>query len=117
MGYYTQYELSIQRGPDDLIKELRAEYEGANYAFDDDGVSQDMCKWYDHEKDLKAFSIKHPQALFKLEGVGEESGDNWQLYVQDGLCQRCVGRIVFDEFDYDKLLADIRESKIDKIVK
>lgn len=117
MGYYTQYGLSIQQGGDDtLIKQFRAESEGANYAIDDDGSCNDSCKWYDHEKDLKEFSLKHPNVLFKLEGTGEDNGDAWELFVQGGLSQVCRGRLVFDKFDHAKLLAEIRESKIDKVI-
>lgn len=122
MGYYTDYGLSIIRSGYDrektngLIKEFREENENAKYAINDDGDCDNSCKWYDHEKDLKEFSLKHPNVLFKLEGTGEESGDEWKLYVQAGHSQVCRGRIVFDEFDESKLLAEIRESKIDKVI-
>lgn len=115
MGYYTQYTLSILEGEDEMINEFRKECEGANYALDEEGCSNDSCKWYDSDKDLIAFSKKHPKVLFLLEGVGEESGDEWKLYVQDGHTQRCKGVMTFPEFDKAKLLAEIRDSKLKSI--
>lgn len=123
MGYYTQYGLDIIQAPgysrdeaNNLIRQFRKESEGAHYAIDDDGRCDESCKWYDHEKDLKAFSLKHPNVLFKLEGTGEDSGDVWELYMQAGHSKLCKAKLVFEKFDHSKLLADIRESKINKVI-
>jgi hypothetical protein len=120
MGYYTRYNLST---PDldlvpkqNIIKIFREEYKSASYALDADGDSNDECKWYEAEKELIEFSIKHPSILFLLEGVGEENGDEWKLYVQDGHSQKLKAKMVFPPFDKAKLQSDIRESKINKVL-
>jgi hypothetical protein len=116
MGYYTRYSLSIIEGDDNLINELRSESEGAKYAIDEDGDTNEECKWYDYTDDLIKFSKKHPDAIFCLSGEGEESRDMWNTYFKDGHKQVCKARIVYDEFDKAKLLADIRDSKINKVI-
>lgn len=118
MGYYTSYQLRVLEGGDEseLINEFRKESDGAAYAIDEDGDTNESCKWYDSNQDLINFSKKHPDAIFCLEGEGEESGDVWKLYVKDGHYQECRATMVFPEFDKAKLLADIRDSKIDKII-
>ena|ERR1035437_5577262 len=122
MGYCTQYNLCTSAGipgvvvPEDIISQFRNQCEGAEYAIDDGGGCSESCKWYDHEKNLVDFSLKHKDVLFTLDGTGEDNDDSWILYVQSGKSQLCNGRIVYDEFDHAKLLADIRDSKIDNII-
>lgn len=103
MGYYTRYELSVVEGNTDLTSEFIEEYENAAYALEQDGSSSTTCKWYEHEKELKEFSQKHRDALFRLEGAGEESGDIWVKYIRNGQCQTCKAKIVFEDFDETKL--------------
>ena len=116
MGYYTKYDLSIIEGDKNLIKIFREEYSSAGYALEADGQCNEECKWYDAQKELTEFSIKHPTTLFLLEGVGEENGDEWKMYVQDGHSQMLKAKMVFPPFDKAKLQADIRESKINKVL-
>ncbi len=61
------------------------------------------CKWYGHEKDMKAFSRHFPDLVFKLEGRGEEPGDLWVKYFKNGKMQRCHAKITFAPFDENKL--------------
>jgi hypothetical protein len=103
MGYYTRYKLSVKKGNTDLISEFVSENENAASALDGNGDSRKSCKWYDHEDELKAFSLKHPEPFFELKGEGEESGDIWVKYIQNGKCQTCKAKIVFDDFDEAKL--------------
>lgn len=99
MGYYTTYNLTVIDGDSILIAELREENESANYAISNNGEYQYTCKWYDHEKDLKAFSAKHPQAVFKLSGEGEESGDLWVKYFKEGKVQVSKAKITYDDYN------------------
>ena len=103
MGYYTAYNLVIQNGDDSLIETFRKENENANYALNEDGDTLEYCKWYNHEEDLKNFSAKYPEVVFILEGDGEESGDMWKKYFQNGKCQTANAHITFEEFNPDKL--------------
>ena len=69
----------------------------------DDGESKNDCKWYNHEDELKAFSLKHPETIFILEGDGENYDNIWIKYIQNGKCQTYKAKITFDEFDENKL--------------
>ncbi len=75
MGYYTRHELEIVKGDNDLIEAFREVSEGAQCAINGSGDSEESCKWYNHQDELKKFSLLHPEALFKLSGEGEESGE------------------------------------------
>ena len=104
MGYYTSHELDVVEGDYSLIVKLRDECEDAQYALDCNGDTYQSCKWYGHETDMKRFSEKHPEALFKLSGEGEESGDIWDEYYRDGKVQVCKARIVKPVFNPDLLV-------------
>jgi len=104
MGYITRYELSVKNGNTDLISKFVTENDNASYALDENGDSNESCKWYDHEKELKAFSLKHPDALFELKGEGEESGDIWIKYIRNGKCQTCKAKLLFEDYDESKLI-------------
>src|ERR1035437_5994893 len=107
MGYYTEFNFSVIEGSQDLIEQFRQVCEGAHYAFDDCGQSNDTCKWYDAQTDLAAFSMRNPQAIFCLHGKGED-GDCWKLYIQEGHKQHCEAKLIYPEFDKAKLQSDIR---------
>jgi hypothetical protein len=87
-----------------VINELRNFSEGANYAFDEKGSTQDGCKWYDHDDDFLKFSKSFPDWLFILKGEGEESGDVWKKYYLNGKKQEAKAKISFDDFDEKKLV-------------
>jgi hypothetical protein len=99
MGYYTLHQLEIVKGNDgvtDYKKEI-SELSKYNDCFSDE------IKWYEHETDMREYSLKHPNTLFKLSGEGEESGDIWAEYYLNGNMQRVIAVIVFDDFDESKL--------------
>ena len=104
MGYYTSHTLEVANGDDSLIEQFIAECEDAAYALDAAGECRQESKWYSCDKDLKAFSIKHPGVLFILKGVGEESDDIWIEYHKNGKVQACKAKIVFADFDENKLI-------------
>ena len=99
MGYYTRHKLTIISG-DDFKTDYRKEIgEESDYG-DPFG---DECKWYNHEKDMRAYSKKHPKVLFELSGEGEEAGDLWKEYYLNGKMQRAKAVLTYDTFDIKKL--------------
>lgn len=101
MGYSTSYTLeysnAIDRPDHDFIDDLREECDDARFALDDGGETGEPCNWYDHEKDMIAFSVKSPGVLFTLTGHGEEKGDIWTKYFRSGAMQVSRAKITFDE--------------------
>ena len=104
MGYITGYALDVIKGDETLIGKFIDECEAASCAIDEYGDTLDYCKWYNHAEDLKEFSKKHPDALFMLSGEGEESGDIWKRYFRNGKSQLCEAKIVFEDYDENKLV-------------
>lgn len=84
MGYRTKFELTASDDLDAVHKNGIAETsrygEGINL-FDDE------IKWYDHEKDMIAYSRKFPEVEFRLDGTGEESEDIWVKWFKNGAMQ------------------------------
>ena len=103
MGYETYFELTVEKGHEELIVELRKDNEEATWALEEDGFGTEPCRWYDYEEDLIEFSKKHPEVLFTLYGNGEESEDIWYSYYKNGKMQNCPVRFVFDDYDETKL--------------
>lgn len=102
MGYLTDFNLTIVGGcvdKDDLAKTLT---DITNYSWSSD-LELHGAKWYDFHRNMINISEKYPDIVFCLDGVGEESGDIWRAYYQDGKFQMCKATIVFDQFDKDKM--------------
>ena len=99
MGYYTAHELEIVEG-NDFETNYEAEISSDSVYSD---CFEESIKWYDHQKEIIAFSKKHPKTLFKLSGEGEENGDMWEEYYKNGLTHRIVGKMVFEEFNIEQL--------------
>lgn len=121
MGYYTRYDLEVEEqtvmkpveGVDangmpatifvketydvERFKRELSDIAGYKHIFGDD------VTWYDHEKDMRGYSRKYPEVVFKLIGKGEESGDLWIKYFKNGKMQSCKARIVYDPFDEKKM--------------
>lgn len=106
MSYDTVYSLRIINQDVDgmeIIAILREEYGDAYDALEENGNSNNSCKWYDHEDDLCAFSKKFPEVIFELSGEGDEAGDVWKAYFQNGKMQRCQAEMIIPPFDPEKL--------------
>lgn len=112
MGYNTTYKLKwycekkSKTTWDDISDEIKLRQDADGdffYAVDSVGRSQDSCKWYEHEKEVSAFSKIYPDVLFKLSGEGEESGDIWKKYFKNGKVQTCRVVMTFPPFDEAKL--------------
>lgn len=91
MGYYTTYRLTVTADP--TTKDAIEDYIQAALSKSDlfygvsegiNGEYNESTKWYDHEKEMKELSAKFPEALFILNGEGEESMDIWETHYQGG---------------------------------
>lgn len=93
MGYYTRYEVEIisgelpkfeqemiARGFTTLEKLISFEVTGDQKSQLFGGEN----KWYDHERDMEKVSRRFPDAIFRIEGNGEEQGDVWKAYFKNG---------------------------------
>ena len=90
MGYNTRYTISLSgQSSEEENNEILATqiYDGLTVARFVDGDVDEM-KWYDHENDMTALSIKYPHVTFTLEGCGEEMPDLWKKYFLGGQMQR-----------------------------
>ena len=83
-------------GWEEKIREIEGDNSYAYY-FDD------SIKWYDHDKTMRELSAQYPDVLFTLTGEGEEPGDLWVKYYKGGKCHEAETRIIFEEFDKEKL--------------
>jgi len=117
MGYCTRYDFETIDSKDlgkSILKEMDADKfygldieRALKYVEDFElGVSieeNDEVKWYDHEENMKELSLKFPNTVFRLHGVGEEQGDEWYKYFKNGKLQTCRAIITFKEYDEGKL--------------
>ena len=104
MGYYTDYTLTVKNVPEEMAPALKyALTEDIGMEWWDDESYFANAKWYDHDKDMKALSLRFPGVLFELYGDGEESDDMWYTYYKDGKMQYCPVKITFEPYDESKL--------------
>ena len=107
MGYETSYYVSVSSSVDDLTElcEFPAEPPdllnllNENLERVDERDARGWCKWYDCDEELTEVSKLYPNLLIIVEGVGEEYGDIWRLYVHNGKCVRHYAEIVFPPYD------------------
>lgn len=101
MGYYTDFELTFEGNEvdEDVIAQDLTEI--STYDWEDALILQ--AKWYDYHGDMIKLSQMYPNTLFRLQGDGEESGDQWVCYYQDGKSQMCRAEITFPPYDESKM--------------
>ena len=97
MGYYTNYDLTelteeqVEKAAEVSRYNLSNQYETG------------QITWYRWNSDMRKVSTMFPDELLTISGVGEESGDIWKAYFLNGKAQICQARIVFEDFDKNKL--------------
>lgn len=105
MGYYTYFELDlVSHFPEDVDFETMKTEIGDISGYGDRMFDGASIKWYNHDEDMKNFSKKYPDIVFELSGSGEDPGDMWVCYYQNGKMQYEPAKISFDPFDVDKLV-------------
>ena len=105
LGYYSNYQLLIvHKDSDAIMADFRENNEEARVAMDENGETDTPIKWYDHERQLKEFSKKYPDAMFQLHGEGESGGeDTWQFYFKNGKGYKDFVIMTFPDFDESKM--------------
>lgn len=105
MGYNTRFTLTILEGDktvDEIMKE-NEDFDGLDYAIDNNGESIETVKWYNHSEDMIKLSKKYPDIVFSLKGDGEEQGDSWYKYFKNGKVQECHAKITYNPYDEKEL--------------
>lgn len=101
MGYYTEYTLDIidknyKYNEEEILHELEIISEYSDQFLE-------PIKWYEHEENMLKLSRRYPDIVFKLKGIGEEFPDIWIKYFKNGKMQKCIAKIMFDDYDESKL--------------
>lgn len=99
MSYKTSFKLEVIGDSDiDHEEEINQEYNGGYNLF------EDSQSWYTWDEDMKEYSLRYPELLFKLEGIGDMYDDVWKCYFKNGKMQECPAIITFDDYDESKLI-------------
>ena len=112
MGYYTDFSLeTVEENGMTRCSECDTLYEvdhKKNIAKHIGGYNpfEDVCKWYSYEKDMTAYSKNYPNTMFILSGEGEESGDIWKAWYENGASYRETARVQIADFDASKMVND-----------
>lgn len=78
MGYQTAYQLEVEPETDKyLIAVIRDSHDYLRMAIDDKGNTEECCKWYKWEEDMRKISSQYPDTLFHLYGEGKSNEDIW----------------------------------------
>ena len=107
MGYYTDYRLEVRTNGED-VKVLCDALDDLEIFDGIDEYTDTICaytnaKWYEWETDMCELSVKFPKAFFTMDGSGEEEGDLWTAYIQNGAIQNCPAIITYDPYDPQKM--------------
>lgn len=105
MGYLTSFSLTAELPEGDLSNEMMDALKreiGERFCF---LAGNAKCgwdaydTWYGWKDDMTEFSRKFPNILFELHGNGDEFGDTWKAFFQNGKSQVHEAHIEYDDFD------------------
>lgn len=106
MGYYTYYNLEMHPAQtEDRENEIRRAIFSKIYECSPADVTEtevrffleDSLKWYNYDYDMKEISLAYPDITFVLSGEGEEVGDMWKAYYNNGESERINAELVYPE--------------------
>ena len=86
MWYYTRHSLSIEDNPtkeksnQEIFEEIKAD-ENIWYGFYELDEFWESIKGYDLEHNLKEFSKKYPNKIFRIKWEWEENYDIWEMVI------------------------------------
>lgn len=103
MGYYTRHELTVIEG-NDYKTDYEQEIADSTNDYGKEALWGGEVKWYDCDSDMIHYSEKHPNTLFMIEGVGEESADIWKAYYKNGKIFKTKAELKFEDYSEDKLI-------------
>lgn len=110
MGYYTNYTLSIAKANEeenkqfDIYMDSGGSVDGGYLKLKDLVYGHaDSTEWYDYHDNMLELSKKYPSILFQLNGNGEENGDQWIAWFQNGKSMISRAKITFDPYDKSKM--------------
>jgi hypothetical protein len=114
MGYRTYHSLTVYDNKltyldketvehEMLISKFVNKYDGLDEEESNFSIFEQEEKWYDHEKNMKEYSLLYPDLIFKIHGDGEENEDFWDEYFKNGKCQFCPSYMFYDDYDESKL--------------
>jgi hypothetical protein len=92
MGYYTEFEIEIDRDGESVMQALNEDKSGHGRFYHQEGsnkwTSEDRWKWNDHEEAIKAVSLQFPLSRITVTGYGEDRGDIWRKYFCNGQVEK-----------------------------
>lgn len=109
MGYYTDFELTINSGEEinkETAQKIFDEFNKREIDFffdtpkeiaDGDSFYANV-KWYDWEKDMSEISEIFPEIEFFLSGNGEDNADVWEATAENGVVRKRRAELVFGEW-------------------
>jgi len=95
MGYYTRYSIDIetlQMPSVDEVALILQEKTGYSVEYFREALTKGIgyseeIKWYSVVDDMKDISRAYPNVMFRVEGRGENIGDEWVRYFVNGKVQ------------------------------
>ncbi len=104
MGYYSSFDLEIEGNISSsekkaIIQKLHESFPVSEYAFDENGESQETVKWYDMKINMIEFSKDYPTLLFIVTREGEGQADVTKYWFRNGksVCVDGVVTVTFPE--------------------
>ena len=121
MGYYTDYDLQARPISAEQYESIDAALLLMNDRFERCGYENNVgswCdnddRWYGHDEDMIEFSKQFPDVMFVLYGHGENRGDEWRRYYQNGKTMLTPSYITYRPFIPECMTAPDETNAVDE---